>query len=151
MSKYGVTLLLSGEGVVIGLIIAIIAKTSEPPKLSSALANAIPQKLIVRYPESAVKEAFTFFEDRLRKKLNFDDDKKRTAIDLINQAFGKDGLLNNTQWDENRNLMAGIVGKYRNPLSYKPVSLDKQTTTMILILIDQLVQVVDESELKNPS
>jgi hypothetical protein len=149
MFKYAMTLIFSGESFMIGLLIALKAKISEPPKLSSALADAIPPKLIVRYPESAVKEAFTFFEHRLRQKLYSDDETKRTAIDLINQAFCKNGLLKNAQWDENRKLMAGIIGKYRNPLSHKPVNLDKQTVTMILILIDQFVQVVDESELQS--
>ncbi|HAI70263.1 MAG TPA: hypothetical protein DCM38_12610 [Gammaproteobacteria bacterium] len=149
MFKYAMTLIFSGESFMIGLLIALKAKISEPPKLSSALADAIPPKLIVRYPESAVKEAFTFFEHRLRQKLYPDDDTKRSAIDLINKAFGKNGRLKNAQGDENRNLMVGIIGKYRNPLSHKPVNLDKQTVTMILILIDQFVQVVDESELQS--
>jgi len=150
MFNLGFTLVLSFEGFIVGMIIAILAKAREPVKLSNALADAVESKLIVRYPGSAVKDAFAFFEDKLRQKLNLADDKKKTAIHLIEIAYGKNGKLKHDQWNENRNLMAGLVGKYRNPISHKQVNLDKQTVTMILTMIDQFILVIDESELQSP-
>ena len=68
MIKYCFILIFSGEGVAIGFMVAVEAQKSELPKFSSALNDAISSKLIFRYPESAIREAFAFFEERLRQK-----------------------------------------------------------------------------------
>jgi len=132
-----------------------VAKIKEPPKLSSALASEISEKLIVREPDSAVRKAFIVFEDKLRQKVGVDDE--FYGEELINSAFGvnKGKLMAYEQENKRtgiRNLMSGTFAIYRNSIMHHEMEpLDKNTAIMLLTLIDEFVKIVDKSEVKNES
>lgn len=132
------------------LVLLIVARVNMNalPKLSSALANEIAPEQIVREPTAAIRNAFVFFEQRLRNIMGTDSSNSKESVsNLIGKAF-KEGILVHEKPEAVRDLMKGTYGLYRNPLMHEDPKYSTQQAHYILMLVDDLVKKLDESELR---
>lgn len=147
--KYGFDLFVS---LVISLFIFILwirARLIEPPKLFSSLANEVSSELMVSDPESAIRKAFIFFENSLRNKANSALlEKNKSISNLIGAIYGSDGTLTHEKREAIYNLMKGAYGLYRNDLAHNDRKYSLQQAHYILMLVDDLIRRLDESELR---
>lgn len=130
------------------LLIAARVNMNALPKLSSTLANEITPEQIVREPTAAIRNAFVFFEKRLRNIMGTDSSNSKESVsNLIGKAF-KEGILVHEKPEAVRDLIKGAYGLYRNPLMHEDPKYSTQQAHYILMLVDDLVQKLDESELR---
>lgn len=120
---------------------------NKPPKLEGLLATEITPELIASDPESAIRKAFTLFEESLKDKTGKKD---KNISNLIGQAYNnKDGsILTHENSEAVSNLMRGAYGLYRNDLVHNDKKYSLQQAHYILMLVDDLVKRLDESELR---
>lgn len=113
----------------------------------SLLGSRIAPELVIQNPQAAVEHAFTLFEDHLRRRLNAGTNIYGEA--LINLAYGQDGKLfyGNTEGENKgaRNFISGAYATYRNPRKHRVIEDDKQTALAIIVLVELLIRLVDES------
>lgn len=112
------------------------------------LSKQITPELISSNSQAAIENAFTYFEDYLRKRL--DVTPQIYGEELINLAFGKDGKLLHSEVDnENkgvRNFVSGAYATFRNPRKHRVVQDDEQMTHIIINIVESLIKIVDESK-----
>jgi hypothetical protein len=149
--KYGFTLFISLAVSIFIFILWIHAHLIEPPKLLSSLANEVSSESMASDPESAIRKAFIFFENSLKNKagpaLLEADDK---VSNLIGRVYNKNGTLTHEKQEFVSSLMKGAYGLYRNDLAHNDKKYSLQQAHYILMLVDDLVRRLDESELRSP-
>ena len=147
--KYGFILFTSLVMSISIFVLWIHANLIEPPKLSSSLANEVSPELMGNNPESAIRKAFIFFENSLKNKagptLLEADDK---VSNLIGRVYNKNGTLTHEKQEFVSSLMKGAYGLYRNDLAHNDKKYSLQQAHYILMLVDDLVKRLDESELR---
>lgn len=122
----------------------LVSQTKKIPKLNTLLEILTPEK-IIKYPESSVRQAFVFFEEKLRQKM----DSKKYGIPLIQDAFNKrDGRLVYEGQENILKMAIALYFMYRNPLAHNNMVLNEQENMAILILIDKLIQIINKSEIR---
>lgn len=130
---------------VIGIAIWCQAQMMKLPKLNSALAEKIKPKQIVMTPEAAIRDAFVFFEDRLKKKVGLEE----YGRPLIGKAFGGKlpFLICPKKYEQERlfSLILAVYDFYRNPLAHNDLKFDQQMVMAILTLLDEFIKIIDES------
>ena len=130
-------------------VLWIRAHLIEPPKLFSSLANEVSSELMVSDPESAIRKAFIFFENSLKNKANSALlEKNKSISNLIGAIYGSDGTLTHEKREAIYNLMKGAYGLYRNDLAHNDRKYSLQQAYYILMLVDDLIRRLDESELR---
>lgn len=138
---------------VLSMIVLLVARVWVEPPLSKPLAALIPPDLVIKNPQAATEHAFTIFEDHLRQRLEALPETYGET--LINAAYGKDGALLygavGAEQQGVRNLLSGAYATFRNPRKHRLVKEDARRTKAILVLIDLLVQIVDDSESRGPA
>ena len=120
---------------------------NKPPELGDLLTTKITPELIASEPEAAIRKAFTLFEESLKDKTGKKD---KNISNLIGQAYNnKDGsILTHENSEAVSNLMRGAYGLYRNDLAHNDKKYSLQQAHYILMLVDDLVKRLDESELR---
>lgn len=102
---------------------------------------------ISRNPQSAIQQSFTIFEDYLRSKIGADAD--LFGEELINKAFGKDGLLvySNIPAEQNgvRNLVSGFYATFRNPHMHRVIKIEESQSLSIISTLYMLINIVNNS------
>jgi hypothetical protein len=118
--------------------------------------SKFPQTLtyqnVVENPQSVIQQAFTLFEEYLRRRIGVGADSY--GEELINKAFGKNRLLSYSEIpaEQNgvRNLVSGAYATFRNPNMHRIIETDETSTLAIIALIYTLIDIVDKSELNAP-
>ena len=147
--EYGFDLFVSLVMSLFIFILWIHARLIEPPKLFSSLANEVSSELMASDPKSAIRKALIFFENSLKNKagpaLLEADDK---VSNLIGRVYNKNGTLTHEKQEFVSSLMKGAYGLYRNDLAHNDKKYSLQQIHYILMLVDDLVKRLDESELR---
>lgn len=132
---------------VFGTGLFLLSHLTGGPRLSSALVNHITPELIGQKPQAAVEFAFTVFEHHLRQRIGAGPDLHGER--LINAAYAAGGHLTygtvESEQQGIRNLMAGAYATFRNPRKHRIVVDDEQTIQQVVVLVDLLIRLVDES------
>ncbi|MGD0707580.1 MAG: TIGR02391 family protein [Anaerolineaceae bacterium] len=119
-------------------------------KENSRLSKAITREILIDNPQAAIENAFTHFEDHLRKKVS-----PKTNLfgnKLIYSAYcGQDSTLIYRVDGKDRSeylfhLMSGAYSLFRNPRHHKIINDNEQKTQAILSLIDLMTEYVDASK-----
>ncbi|MBK9924703.1 MAG: hypothetical protein IPP66_05350 [Anaerolineales bacterium] len=99
-------------------------------------------------PQSAIQQSFIFFEDYLRYKIGVDA--SSYGEDLINKAFGRDGVLvySDIPAEQNgvRNLFSGFYATFRNPHMHRWIPVEENQTIAIISTLYLLLGIVDNSK-----
>jgi len=115
--------------------------------------NKFPDTLtyyrVLENPQSAIQQAFTYFEDYLRKQIGVGND--LFGEELINRAFGKNGKLTYStipaEQNGARNLLSGAYATFRNPNMHRITGNNEITVLAILSLIYTMFDIVEKSEM----
>ena len=117
---------------------------------SKALIERVSPELVKNNPQAAIEHAFTVFEDYLRQRIGAGPE--IYGQNLINQAFGKNGILifSSIENEDNgvRNLMAGAYATFRNPRKHRIIEDDISTALSILSLVDLMIRMIDNAQNK---
>jgi len=110
--------------------------------------NTLTYYHVIENPQAAIQQAFTFFEDYLRKRINAGPD--LFGEELINKTFGKNGELTYSQIPAEqvgaRNLLSGVYATFRNPNMHRITEIDEKSALAILSLIYTMYNIVEKSQ-----
>lgn len=119
-----------------------------PVSLEARSLGRITYADVRRNPQAIVQYAFTSFESHLRKRIGAGSE--LYGENLINQAYGGNGNLSYGAVPSERvgarNFMSGAYAVFRNPRMHRTVEENEQMAVKLLVLVDLLIKLVDESE-----
>jgi len=102
-------------------------------------------------PQPAIQQSFTIFEDYLRYKIGADA--SLYGEDLMNKAFGRDGVLiySNIPAEQNgvRNLFSGFYATFRNPHMHRIIQIEENQALAIISTIYLLLDIVNNSQMRS--
>jgi len=119
-------------------------------KERTRLSTKISRETRIHNPQAAIENAFTHFEDHLRKRLSYGSNLYGNR--LIKAAYEGETSRLVYQSDEKDytahlyNLMSGAYSIFRNPRHHKIVEDDEQKAQAIISLVELLIEFVDNSE-----
>jgi uncharacterized protein (TIGR02391 family) len=116
-------------------------------------ANITPE-LIAQSPQAAIENAFTHFEDKLRRRIGVGPDVFGEA--LINRAFApQNGALIygavEAEQQGVRNLVSGAYATFRNPRKHRVIQDDVAMVEHILTMVEVLMRLTDEAQDRRPA
>jgi hypothetical protein len=130
------------------LIISLVR--DDIKKENTKLSKIITRQIQIDNPQAAIENAFTHFEDCLRKKFPTKTDLYGNG--LIKAAYnGEESVLiykidGKDHSEHLYHLMSGAYSLFRNPRHHKIIYDDEQKTQAIISLVELLTELVDTSK-----
>lgn len=114
------------------------------------LSKEVTRDVRIQNPQAAIENAFTHFEDLLRKRIS--GESKLCGNNLIKAAYGIDeGRLTYISEGKNRtqhlyDLMSGAYSIFRNPRHHIIIDDGEQKAQAIISMVELLIEFIDDSE-----